>query len=233
MTYSNWLLLTLDMASKREKIKRIYDLLNEHFGDLGWWPAESPFEVIVGAVLTQNTSWANVEKAIKRLKDEGLMRPSKMAEADTGVLSRAIRPAGYFRVKARRLKEMSRFIMKECGGKLDRLGREDILCLRERLLGVNGVGPETADSILVYALGKPVFVVDAYTKRVFSRHGITGEDASYADIQRMVHDNVPLKVRTMNQFHALLVETGKRYCRKRSPKCGECPLGGLKRNNCL
>jgi endonuclease-3 related protein len=221
------------MKDKGKRIRKIYNLLHGHFGDLGWWPAESPFEVMVGAVLTQNTSWSNVEKAIERLKDKGLMRPSRMAGADAGSLSRAIRPAGYFRVKARRLKEMSRFIIKECGGKLDRLGREDILCLREKLLGVKGVGPETADSILVYALGKPVFVVDAYTRRVFSRHGLTGESASYEDVQRLVHENIPLKVKTMNQFHALLVEAGKRYCRKKSPKCGECPLRGMKRRHSL
>ncbi|MFC1479852.1 endonuclease III domain-containing protein [Candidatus Omnitrophota bacterium] len=211
----------------RNKIKKTYDLLEGYFGDLGWWPAESDFEVIVGAVLTQNTAWSNVTKAINELKGRDLLDPAKIERIDLERLARAIRSAGYYRVKARRLKEISRFVMAECGGKLSRLKRKDIRKLREKLLAVNGVGPETADSILIYALGKPVFVVDAYTKRIFSRHGLTNEKASYEEVQSLTHRYLPSDGKVYNQFHALLVETGKRFCKKREGLCGGCPLKGL------
>lgn len=209
------------------RIKRIYDLLDKHFGNLAWWPADTDFEVMVGAVLTQNTAWSNVEKAIGGLKNGGLLTPSKMHRSDIRRLSSTIRPAGYFRVKARRLKELCRFLMDECGGRIKTLRKRDTASLRQMLLKVNGIGPETADSILIYALEKPVFVVDAYTRRIFSRHGLAGEDASYDELQRLVHGNFPASVKKLNQFHALLVETAKRYCRKKKPLCSECPLGIL------
>ncbi|MFC1644318.1 endonuclease III domain-containing protein [Candidatus Omnitrophota bacterium] len=208
-------------------INKIYDLLEGYFGDLGWWPAESDFEVIVGAVLTQNTAWSNVTKAIKELKGKNLLDPAKIERIDLARLARVIRSAGYYRIKARRLKEISRFVMAECGGKLARLKRQDARKLREKLLAVNGVGPETADSILIYALGKPVFVVDAYTKRIFSRHGLTSENASYEEVQSLAQRYLPSDGKVLNQFHALLVETGKRFCRKKAGQCSECPLKGL------
>ncbi len=210
------------------KIKKIYDLLEEYFGDLGWWPAETGFEVIVGAILTQNTSWANVEKAIAGLRKKGLLRPAKIAGMDTARLSRLIRSSGYYRMKARRLKEISRFVMAECGGKLSRLKSRDTAKLREKLLAVKGVGPETADSILLYALDKPVFVVDAYTKRIFFRHALTCENASYEEVQSLARGCFPTDTKALNQFHALLVETAKRFCAKKAPLCDECPLRGIK-----
>ena len=213
----------------KKKLRKIYGLLEDKFGDLGWWPAEGPFEVIVGAILTQNTSWSNVEKAISKMKRENLLSPRGILKARTSRLAGAIRPAGYFMVKAGRLKEVSRFVMAECGGRLGRLKKSSTSALRNKLLAVKGVGPETADSILVYALGKPVFVVDAYTRRVFSRHGIIPEKAAYSEIQALVHGNFPRDQRKLNQFHALLVETGKRYCRKKGPLCEECPLKNVKR----
>ena len=209
------------------KIRKIYGLLEGHFGDLGWWPARSGFEVIVGAILTQNTAWSNVEKAIGRLRREKLLDPAKIARVHTARLTCLIRPAGYYRVKARRLKEISRFIMSECGGELRRLKRMDTGKLREKLLAVKGVGPETADSILVYALKKPVFVVDAYTKRIFSRHGLACENASYDEVQSLVHGCFPLGEKAMNQFHAFLVETAKKFCRKKTPACEKCPLNDI------
>jgi len=209
----------------RTKIKKIYDLLEGYFGDLAWWPARTDFEVIVGAILTQNTAWTNVEKAIRNLRSERLLAPAKIERVNTGRLARLIRPAGYYRVKAERLKEISRFIMRECNGQLRRLKSRDAGKLREKLLAVKGVGPETADSILIYALGKPVFVVDAYTKRIFSRHGLTREDASYGEVQALVHRWFPRDRKALNQFHALLVETAKRFCRKKTGLCSECPLG--------
>jgi endonuclease-3 related protein len=132
-------------------------------------------------------------------------------------------------VKARRLKELCRFLIDECGGRVKILRKRDTAVLREMLLQINGIGPETADSILIYALGKPVFVVDAYTRRIFSRHGLAGEDVSYDELQRLVHENFPASVKKLNQFHALLVEAAKRYCKKQKPLCSECPLGILLR----
>ena len=194
------------MKDKRKSLKKLYDLLNNYFGDLGWWPAETDFEVIIGAILTQNTSWTNVEKAIFRLKQKGLLRPSRLAEADLASLARAIRPAGYFRVKARRLRDMGRFVMSECGGRLARLKKLGVPELREKLLAVKGVGPETADSILVYAMQKPVFVVDAYTKRILSRHGLVKDDIPYDDLQEMFMRNLPRNRRLFNEYHALFEE---------------------------
>ena len=209
------------------KIKKIYDLLEGHFGDLRWWPAETAFEVIIGAVLTQNTSWVNVEKAISNLRDKGLLDPAKLSALDAMRLSQLIKPSGYHRVKARRLKEVVRFLMSECEGKIARLKRRKISPLRKKLLEVKGIGPETADSILVYALGKPVFVVDAYTRRIFLRHKLIEDNVSYNEIQLLVHSAMPFCVKALNQFHALLVETAKRYCKKNNPLCSECPLGSI------
>jgi endonuclease-3 related protein len=209
------------------KIRTIYKILENHFGDLGWWPAKIGFEVIIGAVLTQNTSWRNAEKAIFSLKREKLLTAERIANSDPGRLSRAIRSAGYHNVKAERIREISRFLLDECGGSLGSLKKKSAELLREKLLEVKGIGPETADSILVYALDKPVFVVDAYTKRIFARHGILAEDAPYREVQQAVQDSVPKELRVMNQYHALLVEAGKRFCRKNNPLCRECPLGKL------
>jgi endonuclease-3 related protein len=209
------------------KLKKIYDLLDKHFGDLAWWPADTDFEVMVGAMLTQNTAWSNVEKAIEGLKSSGLLTPAKMSGVDLRRLASVIRPAGYFRVKARRLKEMCRFLIAECGGRIKTLRKRDAASLRKMLLSLNGIGPETADSILIFALEKPVFVVDAYTRRIFSRHGLAEEDASYEELQALVRKNFPVEVKKLNQFHALIVEASKRYCRKRNPLCEECPLGIL------
>ncbi|MFQ5953115.1 MAG: endonuclease III domain-containing protein [Candidatus Omnitrophota bacterium] len=210
--------------NKKRKIKRIYGLLENYFGDLGWWPADSAFEVIVGAILTQNTAWKNVEKAIARLKSERILSPGKIEKMSERSLSRFIRSSGYHRVKAARLKAISCFLLDECGSNLSRLKRKPPALLRKKLLKVKGVGPETADSILVYALEKPVFVVDAYTKRIFSRHGLASKSASYDEVQSLVHENFPAKVRSLNQFHALLVETGKRFCKKKKALCKDCPL---------
>ncbi|MFH1837012.1 MAG: hypothetical protein ABH862_02700 [Candidatus Omnitrophota bacterium] len=210
------------------KLKRIYDLLEEHFGDLKWWPAGSDFEVMVGAVLTQNTSWKNVEKAIDSLKRKRLMDPFKIKRTELVKLSETIRSSGFHRIKAERLKSISEFLIKESSGDAAGLKKKKTHKLREMLLEVNGVGPETADSILLYALGKPVFVVDAYTKRIFGRHGLIKDGASYDDVQCLVHKEFPRKIKKMNQFHALLVETAKNFCKKNDPMCGKCPLGSGK-----
>jgi len=209
------------------KLRKIYRRLERRFGDPGWWPAQTDFEVVVGAILTQNTAWTNVEKAIKCLRSEKLLTPFGITRMRTTRLARVIRSAGYHRMKARRLKEISCFVTEEAGGTLRRLRKQDTDELRKKLLAVNGVGPETADSILLYALEKPVFVVDAYTKRIFARHGLISEDASYEDVQKMVHGAFGRDTRVFNRFHAYLVETAKGFCKKKAGQCDECPLRGV------
>ncbi len=214
----------MGMTDKKKKIKKIYVLLEKYFGDLKWWPAESSFEVIVGAILTQNTAWGNVEKAIANLRQKKVLAPGRIATMKPAKLSQLIRSSGYHRVKAQRLREVSRFILRECKGKLSRLKKQDAAGLRGKLLQVKGIGPETADSILIYALDKPTFVVDAYTKRIFARHTLVGEDASYDEIQSLVHSFFTMDKKALNQYHALLVEAGKHFCKKRTPLCEDCPL---------
>lgn len=218
-------------ASKRVlqgRLRRVYKLLERYFGDLKWWPADSDFEVIVGAVLTQNTAWSNVVVAIEGLKRHGLMDPSKIHSERTSRLSKIIKSSGYHRLKSERLKEICRFLLDKCGGDLKKMRKDEKRALRNEILKVKGVGPETADSILLYALHKPVFVVDAYTRRIFYRHGLIREKAAYEEIQTLVHENFPEDTKALNQFHALLVETGKRFCKKKKCLCSECPLGILK-----
>ena len=201
----------------------IYKTLNAHFGELNWWPANSPFEVIVGAILTQNAAWRNVEKAIARLKSKELLRPAGILEIDDSTLADLIRPAGYYNIKTRRLKSFIRFLYDEYGGKLDNMFAEDLWRLRAKLLMVKGIGEETADSILLYAGRKPIFVVDAYTRRVLQRHDIIRSDATYKEIQNLFMTYLPHSVPLYNQYHALFVNTGKLFC-TRNPRCDGCPL---------
>ncbi len=214
------------LSGKAIKLRRIYRVLEDRFGDLKWWPADTKFEMIAGAILTQNTSWLNVEKAIASLKKEGLLTPHKVLGSDKRLLERSIRPAGYFHVKAERLKNVSRFLVAKKKALAKGFGGVNTASLREELLSVNGIGPETADSILLYAFKRPVFVVDAYAKRIFARHGLIKGEASYDSVQELVHDNFPMEQKPLNQFHALIVEAGKIFCRKTGPKCGTCPLKG-------
>ncbi len=201
----------------------IYEKLDAHFGDLKWWPGNSPFEVIVGAVLTQNTAWRNVEKAIARLKTEGLLHPAGILEIDNSRLANLIRPAGYYNIKTQRLKSFLQFLYDKYGGKLDAMFSEDLWSLRARLLEVKGIGEETADSILLYAGRKPIFVVDTYTRRILQRHDLIRSDATYKQIQDLFMTHLPHSVPLYNQYHALLVNTGKIFC-TRNPRCEGCPL---------
>ena len=210
----------------QKKLLAIYDRLLDAFGPRRWWPAETPFEVIVGAILTQNTAWKNVEKAISSLKKEKLLSPSSLASKKEKELALLIRPAGYYNIKAKRLKNFVNFLTEEFGGSLDRMFKMPLGALRKRLLEVNGIGPETADSILLYAGNKPVFVVDAYTKRVFSRHKLIKKDALYREIQSAFTENLPRSRKLFSEYHALIVELAKTYCRKK-PRCGACPLKKL------
>lgn len=201
----------------------IYETLNAHFGNLHWWPGDSPFEVIVGAILTQNTAWRNVESAISKLKSEGHLYPKGILNIDEKILADLIRPAGYYNVKTRRLKSFIWFLYDHYNGSLSDMFAEDLWHLREKLLTVKGIGEETADSILLYAGNKPVFVIDAYTRRILQRHSIVRADATYAEIQNLFMSNLPLSVSLYNQYHALLVNTGKYFCTK-TPRCDRCPL---------
>lgn len=200
-----------------------YALLNDSFGNLHWWPGESPFEIIVGAILTQNTAWQNVEKAIQSLKDKEMLFLRVMLEADHDILAEAIRPSGYYNVKAKRLKAFLRFIQDNYAGDLSLMFAEELQRLRDQFLGVTGIGEETADSILLYAGQKPIFVVDAYTRRILSRHGLIAGSESYSVIQNLFMKTFPDDIGLYNQYHALMVETGKTYCQKR-PRCSACPI---------
>jgi endonuclease-3 related protein len=205
----------------------MYERLNRFFGDLHWWPGETPFEVAVGAILTQNTNWANVEKAIGRLKAEGVLEPRSLHNLDDEILAELIRPSGYFRVKTKRLKAFLEVLCGEFAGDLERMLSGDLLLARQRLLGIPGIGEETADSMLLYGGGRPVFVVDAYTRRILTRHGMLEGRPSYSEIQQLFMSHLSPDAGLYKQYHALIVETAKRYCRK-EPHCGDCPLRGIK-----
>lgn len=196
----------------------------ERFGPQGWWPADSAFEVAIGAILTQNTSWDNVEKAIRNLKKAKQLSFSRMRRLNQGQLAHLIRPAGYYNIKARRLKNFLNFLGEEYHGRLDRMRLKDIAFLRPQLLAVNGIGPETADSILLYALEKPIFVIDAYTRRIGSRHGMLNEESDYQTTQDFFMRHLSPRAKLFNEYHALLVKCAKEFCKKSKALCQECPL---------
>jgi len=210
-------------AQQKQKIAEIYKTLYSVFGPQHWWPGETPFEIAVGAILTQNTNWGNVEKAINNLKSHKVFSAHALHEMQNKQLASLIRPAGYFNVKAKRLKDFLNFLINHHRGSMRKMKAENAQFLRERLLNVNGIGPETADSILLYALGKPVFVIDAYTKRVLVRHKIVSEKATYHEMQALFHENLPKDTKLFNEYHALFVKLGKNYC-KTEPRCERCPL---------
>jgi len=209
-----------------DKLLEIYRRLYHAFGPQRWWPGETPFEIAVGAILTQNTNWGNVEKAIENLKRDKVLNVESINNMKTERLASLIKPAGYFNVKAKRLKAFISFLTNEYHGSLKRMKKEEMQTLRVRLLQVHGVGPETADSILLYALEKPVFVIDAYTKRILSRHILMEYDKSYEEFQKIFHSSLKRDVKFFNEYHALLVRLGKTYCRKK-PICKGCPIEGI------
>jgi endonuclease-3 related protein len=208
---------------KRNILETIYDRLVATFGPQHWWPADSPFEVAVGAILTQNTNWTNVEKAIKNLKHVRALSTIALDAMPVAELSGHIRPAGYYNIKAKRLKNLVVFLREEYQGSMKRMAKENLSVIREKLLYVNGIGPETADSIILYALKKPVFVIDAYTKRILSRHTILHHDASYETYQKLFHEKLSKDVSLFNEYHALMVRLAKDFCRPH-PRCLGCPL---------
>lgn len=212
-----------------EQLIEIYKLLLERFGPRHWWPGESPFEIIIGAILTQNTNWANVEKAITNLKSADLLSPEKLHNADTEKIAELIRPAGYFNIKAKRVKNFLKWLFENYAGQLENLNDIPTKYLREQLLSIKGIGAETADSILLYALERAVFVVDAYTARVAARHNLIEPPFDYYQLQELFESNLCRETKLFNEYHALLVEVGKVYCRKKA-KCAGCPLEKLPHN---
>jgi len=221
------------------KLQKIYDVLLEEFGPQGWWPVtkegklvprydsgpkngKQQFEVVVGAILTQNTSWANVEKAIFNLNKAKLIDAEKLLETDEKKLASLIKPAGYYNQKAKKLKNVAVFFAANKD-----IFKLKVPLMREKLLAVNGIGPETADSIILYAANKPIFLIDAYTKRIMFRLGFCKEDVKYDELQKLFMNNLPKDAKIFNEYHALLVEHAKIYCRKK-PNCIDCIL----RRNC-
>jgi endonuclease-3 related protein len=201
-----------------------YDALFTAFGPQHWWPARTAFEVVVGAILTQNTSWRNVEPAIANLRTARVLSRAGMERISLARLAQLIRPSGYYRQKARTLKEFSAYLRARQRASLARMLRTPAAELREQLLAVRGIGPETADCILLYAAGRPVFVIDAYTRRILERHGMAHPGQPYDELRRLLERTLPAEPRLLNEFHALLVETGKKFCRPRDPACAGCPL---------
>ncbi|MCX5716070.1 MAG: endonuclease III domain-containing protein, partial [Candidatus Omnitrophica bacterium] len=186
----------------RKTLLKTYRGLYAFFGPQKWWPADTPFEVIVGAILTQNTAWSNVEKAIKNLKACRLVSPKALSHANHSKIAKLIRPSGYYNIKIRRLKNFLAFLNGDFGGSVSRMSKAEPMALRKALLGINGIGPETADSILLYALNKPFFVIDTYTRRIFLRHKLIKKDASYDELQRFFMSNLPNSAKLYNEYHA-------------------------------
>ena len=209
--------------TRKERLLDLYQRLLTAFGPQGWWPGETPFEVAVGAILTQNTSWVNVARVIEGLKNEGSLDPAVLGKFPEAELARRFRSAGYYNIKARRVKNFLDFLARRFGNSMERMAREDWPALRGELLGLKGIGPETADSILLYALDKPTFVVDAYTFRVLSRHGLAADPCSHEELRQLFMDHLPPEVPLYQEYHALLVQVGKIFCRPQ-PRCSGCPL---------
>lgn len=206
-----------------EQLMLIYNLLFERFGPQYWWPGQTPFEIITGAILTQNTNWTNVEKAINNLKAASHLEPAKLYHLDIALLAQLIRPAGYYNIKARRLKNFLDWLFNKYDGRLENLQNVETYTLRSELLSIKGIGRETADSILLYALDRPVFVVDAYTARVTARHHLIETGCDYDQLQALFQSNLPEDTKLFNEYHALIVRTGKSFCRP-TPLCTNCPL---------
>lgn len=208
----------------RDVLLSMYQVLRARFGHRKWWPGDSPFEVCVGAILTQNTSWKNVVKAMDNIKAVSALAPEKIHNLSHDELAELIRPAGYYNVKARRLRNFVDHLVEQHSGDLACLFAPAVEPLRHELLSINGIGKETADSMILYAAGKPIFVVDAYTKRVLHRHDMIDESADYDAIQELFHRHLDSDVELFNDFHAQFVAVGHHFC-KRNPLCRECPLG--------
>ncbi len=210
----------------KRRLMRIYHQLYFAFGPQHWWPASSSFEVILGAILTQNTSWQNVEKVILKLKAKKLLTAEGIQHIPLKRLASVIRSSGFYNIKALRIKAFVKFFLTRYLNSIKNLAQQELIPLRKQLLAVKGIGQETADSILLYALNKPIFVVDAYTLRIFSRHKLIKETADYTTVQDIFMRSLKHDTKLFNEYHALLVKLGKDFCRKHNPKCEICPLHG-------
>ncbi len=217
----------LTTTAMRDRLLMIYQRLLAHFGPQHWWPGDTAFEVIIGAILTQSTNWVNVDKALDNLKRAAVLDPRRMAALPAEHLAELIRPSGYYHQKARKIRSFLDLLIKEYNGDLDRLLTLETTELRRVLLATHGIGPETADSIILYAAGKPLFVVDAYTRRIFARLGLCPPVGRYQDLQAFFMAHLPPDAPLFNEYHALLVRLGKLVCRKRQPSCDACPLRDL------
>lgn len=208
------------------KLMQFYRSLAEHYGPQHWWPGDSPFEIAVGAILTQNTNWKNVEKAIANLKKAGMLDPQKINSLTQPQLAELIKPAGYFNIKAKRLKNFIHWLCQQYQADMTLLQRLSTESLRQELLAINGIGPETADSIVLYALEKPTFVVDTYTYRILLRHMCIEPEAQYPELKEYCQSQLPDDTKIYNELHALIVRVGKEHC-KPKPKCQNCPLNNF------
>jgi endonuclease-3 related protein len=215
----------LPMARRRvgTRLRTIYDRLLARQGPSGWWPGDSAFEVCLGAILTQNTAWVNVEKALVRLRAEGLLTYERLRAVPEAGLAELLRPSGTFRIKAARVRAFLDFLGRDFGGRVEAMASEEPWELRRKLLSVPGIGPETADAIALYAAGRPLFVVDAYTRRVFGRLGLLRGGETYADVQRLFMERLPADAELFQEYHAQIVRLAKDVCRK-VPRCAECAL---------
>ena len=209
---------------RNSKLLSIYHTMHSALGNSDWWPGETSLEIMLGAILTQNTSWINVEKAINNLKNENLLTLPKIQALEEEALAELIRPAGFFRIKAKRIRALLAWIEESCGSDLEKLSAISTEQLREELLEVKGIGPETADAILLYALNRPSFVVDEYTRRIFSRHALVWEDISYFELREFFMDVLEPDTALFNEYHALIVRVGKTWCKRSKPLCDTCPL---------
>ncbi|MDD5773937.1 MAG: endonuclease III domain-containing protein [bacterium] len=209
---------------KNPKIKLIYDKLYSAFGPQHWWPGDSPFEVIVGAILTQNTAWKNVSVSIQNLKNNKVLTPRELYDLPLEKLGSLIRSSGYYNLKAKRLNNFLNILFSGYEGDLGKMLDQEGKTLRNVLLDISGIGPETADSIMLYAGGKLSFVVDAYTRRIFSRHKLIEEGLPYDELKHFIEKNLPGNLKLYNEYHALIVRTGKEFCSNKDPKCSLCPI---------
>ncbi len=207
-----------------ELLRRYYANLLQRLGPQGWWPAQTRLEVIVGAILTQNTSWQNADLALKRLRKAGLLSLAKLRNVPRAGLESCIRPAGFFRQKALTIRNFLNWLARAYHGSLTALFARPPAEVRQELLELRGLGPETVDAILLYAGRQPVFVADAYTRRVLARHGLVLPTANYSSVQQFLHRHLPADQALFNEYHALLVEVGKRYCKRETAHCEGCPL---------
>ena len=214
------------MSTTGKRLREMYEAMLARFGHQGWWPGDTPLEMCVGAILTQNTNWLNVKKALANLKAAGAVSISALHAMDAAALAELIRPAGYYNVKARRLKNFIAHVHAGWGDNLGAFLDRSIPTLREELLGINGIGPETADSIVLYAAHLPTFVVDAYTARILVRHHLIDLEAGYGEIKELFESNLPSDAALFNDFHAQLVAVGKNFCRPLA-RCEGCPLAGF------